>query len=58
MTTNLNKENIKSNATDVDADELPLSPFEQAVMVETNCGKVIGTVEDGAFAFKVHINEK
>ena len=52
---NLSKEKLKHNGSDVDLDELPLSPFEQAVMVDTICGKVIGTVEDGAFAFKVNI---
>ncbi|CAG2118497.1 unnamed protein product, partial [Medioppia subpectinata] len=50
---NHRKHNYDNNlGDDSAADEPPLSPFEEAVMVDTNCGKVIGTVEDGAFAFK------
>ncbi len=33
--------------------EILLSPFEKAVTVETECGKMIGIVEENAFAFKV-----
>lgn len=51
INTSAKKERLSTNGSDFD--ELPLSPFEQAVMVDTTCGKVIGTVEDGAFAFKV-----
>ena len=53
INTTLKKERLTANGSDFD--ELPLSPFEQAVMVDTTCGKVIGTVEDGAFAFKVSL---
>jgi hypothetical protein len=50
------KQKFINNVTNDNIDEIPLSPFEEAVMVETDCGKVIGAVEDGAFAFKVIIN--
>lgn len=36
-----------------DNEDAPLTPFEEAVTVETSCGKVIGSVEDEAFVFKV-----
>lgn len=28
--------------------------FEDALVVRTNCGEYIGTIEDGAFVFKVN----
>jgi len=34
-------------------DLMPLSAFEKAVTVETECAKMIGLVEENAFAFKV-----
>lgn len=32
--------------------------FEDALVVRTNCGEYIGTIEDGAFVFKVSILNK
>jgi len=36
-------------------DLMPLSAFEKAVTVETECNKMIGLVEENAFAFKVSL---
>lgn len=30
--------------------------FEDALVVRTNCGEYIGTIEDGAFVFKVSMH--
>lgn len=30
--------------------------FEDALVVRTNCGEYIGTIEDGAFVFKVSVD--
>lgn len=30
--------------------------FEDALVVRTNCGEYIGTIEDGAFVFKVSMD--
>jgi len=54
MNNNL-KEKFVNKVTNDNIDETPLSSFEEAVMVQTDCGQLIGTVEDGAFSFRVNL---